>query len=254
LIAFQNRWFSDAWGYPPDLQGEYEDAVSAIWGGPILLGETAQWHPLKLGTNYTQAEREQSWTNLVAWVGDLFVRNFYYHGHGGATALGCDRHTFSTNGLVTGGVFSYPGSKSTIENWQIAKRTKFKRFRFVFLDGCSTASGDLPNAFNVSKTTHTIDFYENHPKHPRPSVFVGWNQVVGGAGWGNAYDRLDFQSFWMGNWVNDADFPSIETALKRANNGAGWISEGQLMGALRIYGYKEMRGRDYNHKGDWRWP
>jgi len=112
----------------------------------------------------------------------------------------------------------------------------------------------LPNAFNISKTNHTIDFYENHPKHPRPSVFVGWNQVVGGDGWGSAYRRHDFQSYWMGNWANDFDYPDIETALDRANTGANWVSYGKLWGALTIYGYKQMQMDDYNYKGDWRWP
>jgi len=137
LISFQDRWYSDAWGYPSDLQGRYEDALDAIWGGPILIGDTAWWHPLKFGTNYTQMEREHSWTNLLAWVGDLHVRNFYYHGHGGANSIGCDKHTFSTNGLVTGGTFSYRGSRSLMESWQIASKTKYNRYRFVFLDGCN---------------------------------------------------------------------------------------------------------------------
>ncbi len=255
LIAFQDRWYSDAPGYPPDLQGKYEEAVQAVRGGPLLIGDTAWWHPLKFGTNvYTQAEREQSWTNLLAWIGDLYVRNFYYHGHGRATALGADRHTLNTNGLVTGGVFSYRGSKSTLESWQVSRKTKYNRYRFVFLDGCSTAAGNWPNAFNISKTNRAIEFYENHPKKPRPSVFVGWNQPVGGEGWGTAYNRHKFQSYWIGNWANDADQPSIETALTRANNGAGWVSHQQLWGALRVYGYNGMRMRDYNRKGDWRWP
>jgi len=255
VIAFQDRWYIDAPGYPGDLQGKYEEAIEAIWGGPFLVGDTAWWFPLKFGTNvYTQAEREHTWTNLLAGIGDLYNRNFYYHGHGGAPSLGADRHTLGTNGLVTGSALTSRYSKSQIFSWQVALKTRYNRYRFVFLDGCSTAEGDLPNAFNISKTNHTIEFYENHRKHPRPSVFVGWNQVVGGEGWGTAYNRLKFQSYWMGNWANDADGPSIELALTRANNGASWVSHQKLWSALRVYGYKDMRIRDYNRKGDWRWP
>ena len=256
LVSFQDRWYSDASGYPGDLQGKYEDAVLDIYGGPILVGDTSQWQPLKFGTNvYTQADREASWGNLRAWLGDLHIRNFYYHGHGSATSLGCDRHTINTNGLITGGVFSYRGSKSILENWQIAKIAKYKRFRFVYLDGCSTAAGDLPNAFNISKQTNDIAFYENHPKHPRPAVFVGWNQTVGGdETWGNAYNRLKFQGFWMGNWANSSPPVSIVDAFTSANSGASWITPEKLWGALRVYGYQEMKIREYNNKGDWRWP
>ncbi len=256
LIAFQDRWYSDAPGYPADLQVKYEEAVQAIRGGPLLIGDTAWWHPLKFGTNvYTQAEREQSWANLLAWIGDLYVRNFYYHGHGGATGIGCDRHTLGTNGLITGSAFSYRGSRSTMESWQVSRKTKYNRYWFVFLDGCSTAAGNWPNAFNISKVEREgTDFYENHPKHPRPSVFVGWNQEIGGEGWGSAYGRHEFQAYWMGNWVNDADRPGIKEALRRANVGAGWISQQKLDSALRVYGYVNMKARDYNRKNDWRWP
>ena len=139
-------------------------------------------------------------------------------------------------------------------SWQIAQVTRTKRFRFVFLDGCSTSTGDLPNAFNVSKTNHDLAFYQSDPRHPRPSVFVGWNQTVGGEKWGSAYKRLDFQKYWMGNWANDFDHPDIETALDRANSGSTWVDHSQLWGALQIYGYKGMRMEDYNHKADWRWP
>lgn len=119
-----------------------------------------------------------------------------------------------------------------------------------------TPFGNLPNAFNISKESReTVEFYENHAKHPRPSVFVGWNQIVGGdASWGSAYDRHEFQSFWMGNWVNDFDRPGIKEALRRANVGSSWISEQKLNDTLRVYGYVNMRARDYNRKGDWRWP
>jgi hypothetical protein len=255
MVSFQDRWFADAPGYASDSQDKFIDAMGAIRGGPILVGDTAQWYPIRFGTNvYTQADREYSWTNLLAWVGDLYLRNLYYHGHGGTTSIGCDMHTLSTNGFVTGGIMSSSRSKSEIYSWQIAQKTRYKRFRFVFLDGCSTTGGDLPNAFNVSKTNHTIDFYENHSKHPRPSVFVGWSQTMGGEGWGTVENWLTFESYWMGNWANDFDHPSIETSLDRANTGASWVSHDKLWGALRIYGYKDMRMEDYNSKGDWRWP
>ncbi len=256
LVSFQDRWYSDAWAYPADLQTKYEDAVLEIYGGPILVGDTSQWQPLKFGTNvYTQAERETSFTELRAWLNDLHIRNFYYYGHGGATALGCDQHTITTNGVITGGRFSYRGSKTTLENWQIAKISKYNRLRFVFLDGCSTAAGDLPNAFNISKQTNDIAFYENHQKHPRPAVFVGWNQTVGGdASWGTAVNRHKFQGFWMGQWANSFPPISIQDALIAANTGAGWITPQKLSGALRLYGYPQMKIREYNRKGDWRWP
>lgn len=257
LIAYQDRWFADAPFYGPyGFQADYTNAINLIVGGPWLVGDTAYQLPLKLGTNvYTQAEREASWATFRNAIGDLRVRNLYYNGHGGPTLLGCDYHELDSNGEITAGLFSYAGSRSVLESWQIAKKTKYNRFRFVFLDGCSTAAGDLPNAFNISKQTNAVSFYENHPKHPRPAAFVGWNQDVGeGEGWGFQDDQIEFQSAWMGSWANDSDHPGILTALSRANNFSQWLTQAKLGEALRVYGYQQMTIRDYNRKGDWRWP
>ena len=255
LTAFQDRWFSDAPGYPADCQTKWIEAMSYTYGGPILIGDTSHWLPIKFGTNvYTQSEREQSWAALLDAIGDLHIRNFFYDGHGGATSLGCDRHILDTNGFADGGVFSFRGSKSQIESWQIAKKTKYNRYRFVFIDGCSSASGDLPNAFNISKTNHNIAFYENHPKHPRPSVYVGWSDVIGGEDGTDVYKWLDFEKNWMGIWANGSGFPSIKTSLESANSIYGWLPSGTFNSKIRIYGYQEMVIRDYNRKGDWRWP
>ncbi len=253
LIAFQDRWFADAPGYPSDCQGKYDTAMQDIWGGPNLIGDTAQWYPIRFGTNvYSQADRDYSWTNLLAWIGDLHVRNFYCHGHGGATSLGADRHTLDTNGLVTGSALASKYSKAQIFSWQVALKTRYDRYRFVFLDDCNTADGDWPNAFTTSKTNHDLSFYQNDPKHRRPSVFVGWTGISGGEG--SVYDWLNWEDNWMGIWANGSGYPSIKDSLEQANDLYHWLSAGEFDSKIRIYGYQSMTIRDYNRKGDWRWP
>jgi hypothetical protein len=255
LVAFQDRRFSDAPAYPADCQEKYEEAMANTRGAPILVGDTAYSYPLKFGTNvYTQAERDQGWTNLLGWIGDLYIRNFYYHGHGNARTIGGDRHTLTTNGTVTGGTVTSSRSKSKLSSWEVAQKTKYNRYRFVFLDGCSTAAGDWPNAFNISKTNHDISFYENHSKHPRPSVFVGWNETIGNEPRTGVYKRLDFQNNWMGIWANTSPLPSIKQSLEDANTIYDWLPIGTFRSKIRYYGYQEMTIRDYNRKGDWRWP
>jgi hypothetical protein len=253
LVSFQDRWFADAPGYPSDCQVKYEQAMQYVWGGPNLKGDTAEWLPLRFGTNvYSQSERDYSWTNLLAWIGDLHPRNFYYHGHGGATSIGADRHTLDTNGLVTGSAYASTYTQSRIYSWQVAQKTRYNRYRFVFLDGCNTADGDWPNAFNISKTNHTIDFYQNDPKHRRPSVFVGWAGIAGGVG--NVYHWLDFEQNWMGIWANGSGYPSIKESLEQANQIFDYLNPGDFSSKNRIYGYQDMKIEDYNHKGDWSWP
>ncbi len=255
LISYQDRWYSDATAYPSDCQTKYAEAMAYIRGGPQLVGETAYLVPLKFGTNvYSQSDREQTWTNLLAAIGNLNYRNLYYHGHGNKTSIGCDRHVFATNGTWTSGTTTSRNSKSQMASWQVSQQTRYNRYRFVFLDGCSTAAGDWPNAFNISKTNHTIQFYENHPKHPRPSAFVGWNEPYGNEPGTSVYKWLNFEKNWMGIWANDSDHPDIKTSLERANSVFGWLDAGVFNSKIRFYGYQEMKIRDYNGKNDWRWP
>jgi hypothetical protein len=255
VISFQDRWYADAPAYPSDCQDKYIEAMDYVWGGPFLIGDTAYLYPLKFGTNvYTQAEREQTWTNLLGWIGDLYIRNFYYLGHGNATSIGCDQHLLTTNGTWKVGVMTSRNSKSQLFSWQVALKTHYNRYRFVFLDGCSTASGNWPNAFSITKTNRDISFYENDPAHPRPSVFVGWNEIVGGEPGTDVYHQLDFQKNWMGIWANDSDHPSIKTSLERANSIFDWLPIGTFNSKIRFYGYQDMKIGDYNRKGHWTRP
>jgi hypothetical protein len=86
-----------------------------------------------------------------------------------------------------------------------------------------------------------------------PCAFVGWNQTVGGTGWGTAQGLFQWLSSWMGyRAVQPGE--SLHQAFTDANRDTGWIPQAQLEGALVIYGYRNMLIEDYNHKGDWSWP
>jgi hypothetical protein len=256
VTSFMDRWFSDAPGYPYDCQQTYETAMNYVQGGPILKGDPAWQAPIKFGTNvYSQADRELSWYNLRTWLQSPWVRNWYYFGHGGGNTIGADRHTLDTNGLVTGSAWARKGSLSCLHSWQMATATRAFRYRFVFLDGCSTATGDWPNAFNISQTNHDLSFYQNDPKHRRPSAFVGWNKDIGGKGWGTVQTFFDFRSDWMGWWANGGQYyTGLQAALQQANVDSRWIDAGTLNSSMCVYGYTVMQIEDYNHKGDWQYP
>ena len=252
VTSFQDRWYSDAPAYPPDSQSIYDTGISEVHGGSLLKGDPAWWLPIKFGTNvYSQAQREDSWATLKSWLSSPWVRNWYYFGHGGGNQIGADRHVLGTNGFVTSSAFSFPGSKSCLQSWQLAKSTKTFRYRFVFLDGCSTATGDWPNAFSISKTNRDISFYQNDPKHRRPSAFVGWNCDIGGKGWGTIQHFSDFRSYWMGFWANSIWEP-LNESLDDGNLYSGWINPATFSSHICVYGYSVMQMEDYNHKYDWR--
>ena len=253
LIAFQDRWFSDAPGYLSTDQDLYIDAMGDIWGGPDLWNETVWWYPIKFGTNvYSQAQRDTSWTNLLSWIASPWVRNFYYQGHGNGSAIGCDRQVLDTNGLIIGGAMTSRYSKSELFAWQVAQKIRNNRYRFAFLDGCSTTSGNWPAAFSVSKTTHDLSFYENDQQHRRPSVFVGWAEDTGGEA--TVYHWLDFEGDWMANWVDIYSWVSIKDALEWADVDAKYLDLGRFRQLIRVYGYQDMGMLDYNRASDWTRP
>jgi hypothetical protein len=125
------------------------------------------------------------------------------------------------------------------------------------LDGCSTANGNWPGAFGIDKAGYDISHYTNNannPKHRRPSAFVGWNQEIGGAGWGNSHDFWIFHSEWMFDWEYNGT--TLDQAFKNARHSSGWPPGGdaQLLGAMRIYGHTNLHFNEFNQKNDWKWP
>ena len=256
LVSFQDRWYIDDWGYPADCQGKYVEAMGSVYDGPIFKGDQARWLPLAFGTNvYSQAQRDAAWANLKSCLGLPWSRNWYYQGHGGPYSIGADNDVLGTNGLPVTSAFQ-PNSKAHLTSQQVKQEIGSCRYRFVFLDGCKTATGDWPAAFGIDKAGHTLDYYtttNTNPKRLRPAVFAGWNVDVGGPNWpGHAYPELNFEKWWMPNWANSDPPISLTLAIERANEAADYLNLGVLRSALMIYGYKDMTVEEYNHAGDWR--
>ncbi|MBI5388009.1 MAG: hypothetical protein HZA90_25375 [Verrucomicrobia bacterium] len=101
------------------------------------------------------------------------VRNFYYFGHGNAKNIG-------QKGL--GKYLDISDFNTALHNWGDPMRPWTQTnaphpFRFVFLDGCKTADGNLCNAFGIPKIQNMSSnvFYA---KGVRYRAFMGWNSAV----------------------------------------------------------------------------
>jgi hypothetical protein len=221
--------------------------------------------PLAFGTNsYTQQQRNNSWDGFKAYLFTPSYRNLYYYGHGGPDTIGCDIHTFDTNGSVIGSR-QLPGSTAFLSSQTVSNQLTFNRYagarpyRFVWLDGCSTANGNWPGTFGVDKVPYDIDHYTNsltNPKRARPSAFVGWNQEVGGPGWGNVRDAFNFRGMWMEDWSYYSQTEGLWFAYDDACDDSAWPPgvQNQLWGALCVYGYEYLLLNGYNQKTDWPSP
>lgn len=263
LIAYQDRFYADAGPRYSSWQPYYESAMQSMAGGPGLHNIPVISHAIKFGASYTQAERDASWSELQLRLYSPSTRNFYYNGHGSETTIEGDVQVVNTDGYVTGGR-RFPGSKAFLDSATVKDLivfnhgTGFRPYRFVFLDGCQTAVGDWPEAFGTEKTTNVLNFYysTNNTRHTPPSAFVGWNVSPGGEGWGNVQQNQNFRSYWMSNWSVNWTRAEGELwrSLQDARSGANWITAGQFENAIRVFGYRVMKFKEFNGKADWQWP
>ena len=264
IVSYADRHILDAGPYYAPGQQDYLNSISGIVSGPALRNIPSSTFPIKFGTNYTQIERNNSWIDLRATLYDSHYRNFYYTGHGNGSSIGCDAHTYDTNGVVAGGT-SYFASKANLTSQSVSNEITFNRYsgsrpyRFVWLDGCSTSTGNWPGAWGVDKAPHDHGYYTNsisNPSHRRPNAFVGWNQTVGGPGWGTTLTASNFRSEWMVKWSYNWQTEGLWQAFQDARQSANWPpgGDGQLWGALQVYGYTNLLFNYYNQKNDWRWP
>jgi hypothetical protein len=168
--------------------------------------------------------------------------------------------------LQAGALFNPAGSQAFINSQWVHDRVTYNRYpanryRFVFLDACETSAGSWPQAFGIPKQTNSLSYYEGMAQFPkllaesRPSVFVGWEVIVGGtAEWGSVQGSANFRNSWIGDWGNGSRFygrPTLVHSLERGLEQSSWIPKGKLDETMRIYGYSDMRFRDYNRKGEW---
>ena len=259
LFTYQDTFYE-----PGTTAGNaYQAGMNGIAGGPALRNIPVIQLPVKFGTNgYTQQERNDSWATLKAYMFSRESRNLYYHGHGSANTIGADLDTYGTNGVVTGGrtlPFSkaYLSSKTVRDDITYNKYGGARPYRFVWLDGCSTANGDWPGAFGVNKATNALGYYTSsvtNPSHKRPSAFVGWNQVVGGPGWGTVQNEMNCLTQWMFDWQQNWQVKSLTDSLTFGRQSSNWVPNEKFWGALRVYGYTVLKMNEYNQKNDWPGP
>ncbi len=129
-------------------------------------------------------------------------------------------------------------------------------FRFVFLDGCSTAIGDWPQSWGVPKQSVSLDWYRNSTNNPggaRPNAFVGWDVTVGGQGWGTVDKYWSFRENWMATWSVQSyggNPASLNNAFETARIVSGWVPS-QVNAHLKKYGYTDMTFKQFNQAGEW---
>ncbi len=252
-------------------------AVTSIRGGPSLSGIPNNYVLLQYGkdvhTNAATAQtiRNNTWLNLRGYLFRRENRNFYYLGHGAPNSVGGDWDRYDTNNVPIGSEINQstnPVSVAYLTSAWVRTNLVFNRYsgpkpyRFAFIDGCSTANGDWPDAFRIGKATNTLAFYQNPNRKPRtrPQAFIGWTEPTYYSHprnstynneWGDYQKYADFRSQWMSLWAFNANFALLGQALDEARRTSGWIPTATYSRVVRVFGYRDLRFNEYNHRGDW---
>ncbi len=259
-------------------------SLKDIPNAPILL-KYGRTNDVGMPSDPLQAmkDRNASWDNLKDHLLQPLFRNFYYWGHGSGFFIGgdWDRLTNGPNGLRPAGSEYDPnvyqdGTNTVISRAFLASGWCYllsaisgedpHPYRFVFLDGCSTANGDWPSPFGIAAETNSYEYYTNAVRFPyvRPSAFVGWNvdtyytSPLGtsytdpdGNQWGDYQKYANFRSQWMALWSFDSHYPTLAGALEGARQTSGWIPSATFDRTIRIYGFRELEFNQFNQRGDW---
>ena len=140
------------------------------------------------------------WANFRSALYNNLSRNLFYLGHGSPQGLGASQTTTNLSILAT----EIATNLATIP----AGGTNMHRYRFVCLDGCSTAAGKLPESFGViHKENVGGTAYVNASL--RPSAFAGWDDdkvagFLGSVNMSHVYFFQHFQYQWASHPVKQA--------------------------------------------------
>jgi hypothetical protein len=179
---------------------------------------------------------------LLRMLGSTNSRNFFFRGHGAPNTI-----AGITSDQISGVVHH--------------------RYRFVLLQACHSAEGDLDHAFGIKGPESYNDISHYRAIGKRPAAFVG---SIGESYFSNPgreqingvwYDgRIPWQvpNFYyqfLFYWDNDLMSWDLLSALTQATEVLppvdNWSNQWQPGRSLVVYGYDWLHIDEYNHATDW---
>ncbi|MGI8967309.1 MAG: hypothetical protein ACR2H1_14665, partial [Limisphaerales bacterium] len=164
---------------------------------------------------------------------DDSVRDFYYYGHCNGSAIGFSEFV-PDNGVTVKDLTKLLRNEVIIN--KATKRVLFsfrKPFRFVFIDGCNSASGWLPEAFGIFAIPNFTGNFKNR-------AYLGWKTTTKNSIANNSYLKFS-QKFWEA-WLDETE------AYNRSIVDARDIAVGQAPGVniqnLQIFGFNGLTWRE----------
>jgi len=224
------------------------DLVYSEFGGFVGAAQGAGWQVrpppytddngnlAPYAINFHNDSEVSDWATFRSALYDPLSRNLIYFGHAGPNGLGYNQ----ANTNVSISAKEIGRVLHTIPDNQ----TNRHAFRFVFLEGCSSSKGTLPEAFGIiHKPIDDMSYYTG--ASIRPSAFVGWDadKNIGIPG-GLFYSHVNFIVHIQYDMIANGD--GIEPAIAWAAGQPDvswwlWTSE------LQVFGFTDLHFGQYNN-------
>lgn len=174
----------------------------------------------------------EDWAQMGTDLTDLTVRNLYYFGHGSNDSFGlADRQ--------------YQISVADLNGWlhnafNPLQGLNRHPYRFVFLDGCSSAKGNLSPAFGIPKGRVALGEFTTK-RGLRPRAFMGWDKDML-IGWGAVNQgHLGFVERFFDKWAHHVEPEGLPCSLNLAKDLASKNDVGEVswsdVSHLVVHGY-----------------
>ena len=211
--------------------------AGGVWQDSPYLGVLGTLDEYGLNNNVSPGNNPQSGivftvqdqtsrNNLLSYFPGNY-RNFYFFGHGNATAIGSYNGFVLTRDQITLALLNVP------LNWQI-QHAALHPYRFVFIDACNTAAGNFCEAFGIPAITVSTNFFAAAGVESRAFVgFKSWRLNLNIVGW-QGYSLMT--SGFLEDWLNNVD---VSTCVQDAKNGYG--SGAHMDSSAQIYGAYDLR-------------
>jgi hypothetical protein len=126
------------------------------------------------GFPYTFTLKTQTdWTHLMNLLNFSEARNLVCFGHGWSDLIGKRSSQHLSSDDLQFILKNIPNP--LLDN--STNPASLHPYRFVFLDACNTANGNLPEVFGIPKKIVSADDWDNK-YHPFQRAFLGWNTTV----------------------------------------------------------------------------
>jgi hypothetical protein len=164
-------------------------------------------------------------TNLLTYLADSDYRNFYFYGHGNEDGIGDWNPT--QGWLVWIGTDDLCKAMSNTISGPISHP-----YRFVFLDSCKSAAGNLCECFGIMKERLSISYMRSLSIKSR--AFLGYTE---GSKLPGNHDQILFNEAMLGVLLAEwRDGVSLNGSVARAKQNQNW----PLDSSATIYGAQNL--------------